>query len=264
MLKEGKLGGPVTVRTTLMAAALATLALCGDASAQTVSMVGTVRDSLGRPIADAELEVGTLRTRTDTIGRYYIAFPRTDSITVHVRRMGFERVTFTVTPAYIAENSVEVRMRAVAQSLAVVSVEAATDRSRTVMEGFDFRRARGNGVFITKEQIEARGTQQLSNVLRGERGVEIVRGRNGRSVLRFAQWRSKPNCEPQIWLDGRHARNMDIDDFPATELEGVELYDGPATTPGEFIRGPIINCGTVVLWSKVPVLNQQGTRKTPP
>lgn len=237
--------------------------LAADATAQSASMVGTVRDSLGRAIPDAELQVGAVTTRTDTLGRYYIAFPRSDSITVHVRRMGFERVTFTVSAAYVAQNSVEVRMRSVATSLAAVNVEERDVRSRTVMEGFDFRRARGNGVFITKEQIEARGTHQLSNVLRGQRGIEIVRGRNGRSTLRFAQWRGKPNCEPQFWLDGRLTRNAELDDFPASEIEGIELYDGPATTPGEFIRGPIIGCGTIVLWSKVPVLNQQGTSKPP-
>lgn len=246
----------MTARTTFLAGVLATIAIGADAPAQTVSMVGTVKDSIGRPIADAELQVGALTTRTDTIGRYYLAFPRSDSIVVHVRRMGFERMTFTVTPAYVAANSVEVRLRAVPQSLVAVTVAERDVRSRTVMEGFDFRRARGNGIFLTREQIERKGTHQLSNVLRGERGVEIVRGRNGRMMLRFAQWRSKANCEPQIWLDGRHVRNMEIDDYPASELEGIELYDGPASTPGEFIRGPIINCGTVVLWSRVPVLSR--------
>ena len=243
-------------RTTILAGALAVIAMSADATAQTASMVGTVKDSVGRPIAEAELQVGSSTTRTDTLGRYYIAFPRSDSVTVHVRRMGFERMTFTVTAAYIAENSVEVRMRATAQTLAPVQVEERELRSRTAMEGFDFRRARGNGIFLTRQQIESKGTHQLSNILRGERGIEIMRGRNGRNVLRFAQWRSRPNCEPQIWLDGRHARNIEIDDLPASEIEGIELYDGPSSTPGEFIRGPIINCGTIVIWTRVPMLQR--------
>lgn len=74
-------------------------------------MVGTVKDSVGRPIVEAEVQVGRSVARTDTLGRYYIAFPRRDSVTVHVRRMGFEHVTFTVTAGYIASNSVEVRTR---------------------------------------------------------------------------------------------------------------------------------------------------------
>lgn len=222
-------------------------------------MVGTVKDSVGRPIVEAEVQVGSSFARTDTLGRYYIAFPRSDSVTVHVRRMGFERMTFTVTAAYIAANSVEIRMRAAAQTLAPVQVAERELRSRTAMEGFDFRRARGNGIFLTRQQIEARGTQQLTTILRAERGVEIVRGRNGRDVLRFAQWRARPNCEPQVWLDGHHARSFELDDLPASEVEGIELYDGPASTPGEFIRGPIISCGTVVIWTRVPMLQRSPT-----
>jgi hypothetical protein len=236
-------------------AAAALIALSQGAGAQVNSMVGTVRDSIGRPIADAELSVGASTARTDTLGRYYIAFPRSDSVTVHVRRMGFERVTFTVSAAYVAQNSVEVRMRAVAQSLTTVEVSTRELRSRTLMEGFDYRRSRGNGIFLTAQQIQARGSQQLSNILRGERGLEFVTGRMGRQSLRFAQYRGK-NCEPLIWLDGRLTRNMEIDDFPATELEGIELYDGPSTTPGEFIRGPSAFCGAIVLWSKVPMLQR--------
>jgi hypothetical protein len=201
--------------------------------------------------------VGRASARTDSLGRYYIAFPRGDSVTVHVRRLGYERVTFTVSAGYVAQNSVEVRLRAVPHALAPVEVATPELRSRTVMEGFDFRRSRGDGLFLTKEQIDARGSQQLSNVLRGLKGLEFVRGRMGRMSLRFAQYRGR-NCEPQIWLDGRLTRNMEIDDFPASDLEGIELYDGPSTTPGEFIRGPFVSCGTIVLWSKIPMLNQRG------
>jgi hypothetical protein len=247
------------VRATFLAGVLAVIALRSDAQAQVASMVGTVRDSVGQPIADAELSVGSSTARTDTLGRYYLAFPRRDSITVHVRRLGYERVTFTVTAAYVAENTVEVRMGAVAQTLGAVTVDERSLRSRTALEGFDFRRARGTGIFITRADIASRGTQELTNVLRGYRGVEVIQGRMGRNTIRFAQWRGK-GCDPQVWLDGNLVRGASVDDFPASEIEAIELYDGPATTPGEFIRGPTINCGAVVLWSRIPLLQ----RSSPP
>lgn len=240
----------------VIAGAMLTFAANG-ASAQTASMVGTVKDSLGRPVADAELQVGVASTRTDTLGRYYIAFPAADSITVHVRRMGYERVTFTVSARYVAENTVEIRLRQVAQSLAEIEVEDRAPRSRTEMKGFDYRKANATGVFLTHEQIKSRGTEELSNILRGERGIEIVRTRGGRQTVRFAQWRGKPGCEPQIWVDGQLVRGAGIDDFPASSIEAIELYDGPSTTPGEFIRGPQINCGSIVLWTRVPLLQDR-------
>ena len=241
----------------VIAGTLLALALAHAASAQTASMVGTVKDSLGRPIPGAELQVGVASARTDTLGRYYIAFPSADSITVHVRRMGFERVTFTVSARYVAENTVEIRLRQVAQSLAEVEVEDRAPRSRTEMKGFDYRRANATGVFLTHEQIKSRGTEELSNILRGERGIEVVRARGGRQTIRFAQWRGKPGCEPQIWVDGQLARGAGIDDFPASSIEAIELYDGPSTTPGEFIRGPNLNCGSIVLWTRVPLLQDR-------
>jgi hypothetical protein len=247
----------VTGRTILLAAALAVATPLSLAIGQTGSMVGTVKDSLGRPVVDAELQVGNTTARTDTLGRYYIAFPRTDSITVHVRRMGFERVTFTVSAQYVADNTVEIRLRQVAQTLAEVQVEDRAPRSRTEMKGFDYRRANATGVFLTHEQIKSRGTEDLSNILRGERGIEVVRTRGGRQTVRFAQWRGKPGCEPQIWVDGQLARGAGIDDFPASSIEAIELYDGPSTTPGEFIRGPNINCGSIVLWTRVPLLQDR-------
>ena len=239
---------------SLLLAALAQAAPIGGAFAQGASMVGTVTDSLGRPLAGAEVRVGDAFARSDTIGRYYIGFPRADSITVHVRRVGYERVTFTVSAQYVADNTVEIRLREVPRQLATVEVEDRSPRSRTDLKGFDHRRARGTGIFLTREQIRARGTEQLTHILRGERGIEVVRSQGGRQTVRFAQWRGKPGCEPQIWVDGQLARNVSVDDFAASSIEAIELYDGPSTTPGEFIRGPGISCGSIVLWTRVPLL----------
>jgi outer membrane receptor for ferrienterochelin and colicin len=171
--------------------------------------------------------------------------------------MGFERVTFTVSSAAAAENSVEITMLAVARELPGVNVERASVRSRTVMEGFDQRRARGAGQFVTKEEIARRNTEELSNVLRGLPGLVITRGRDGRPALRFLAHLAK-RCLPQYWIDGRRVNAFEIDDLPASHVEGLELYDGPATTPGEFIRGPEFACGTVVIWTRVPILNVPG------
>lgn len=236
-------------------AAAALLALAGTrAGAQRNSVVGVVRDSARIPIAAAEISSGTNFTRSDSLGRFYLSYPRADSVTLVVRRMGYERVTFTVSSAAAAENSIEITMHALATALPGVTVEKASIRSRTVMEGFDRRRKQGSGVFITKAYIADRNTEELSNVLRGQRGVVIQRGRTGRAQLRFVTWMSK-NCLPQYWIDGRRVVGFEIDDMPASHIEGIELYDGPATTPGEFIRGPEFACGTVVIWTKVPSLN---------
>jgi hypothetical protein len=261
----------VIIRVAVLVAVVgASVLVSPAASAQTRSIVGVVKDTLGFPVYAAEVSVREASTRTDTLGRFYLAFGDGDSVTISVRRIGFERLSFTVAAAAAATQSIDVTIRQVVQSLPTVEVDEPELRSRTMMEGFDYRKSRGNGVFLTRDDIAKRGSMELSNVLRGERGILIQRGRGGRASLRFAQWRGKGGCEVAFWVDGRQVRNLDIDDIPARDVEGIELYDGPSSTPGEFVRGPFINCGTVVIWTRVPMLQRApapsdaDASKTPP
>lgn len=224
------------------------------AVAQRNSVVGTVRDSTGVPLPGAEITAGPVVARSDSLGRFYVAYPPADSVTLVVRRMGYERVTFTISSAAAAENSVQVTMHALATRLATVEVDAANIRARTAMEGFDRRRRHGGGIFLTKDDIAKRNTEDLSNVLRDQRGIVIQHGRNGRAQLRFVSWMAK-GCLPQFWVDGRRVVGFEIDEIPASDVEGIELYDGPSSTPGEFMRAPDLACGTVVIWTKFPILN---------
>ena len=44
---------------------------------------------------------------------------------------------------------------------------------------------------------------------------------------------------------------MEIDGITLGDLEGIELYKGPATTPTQFSQGQgANNCGTIVMWSR--------------
>jgi hypothetical protein len=57
------------------------------------------------------------------------------------------------------------------------------------------------------------------------------------------------NCAPAIILDGMHLRGVVLDDMIAPDaIQGIEVYDSPATVPVEFRRGP--TCGAVVIWTR--------------
>jgi hypothetical protein len=59
------------------------------------------------------------------------------------------------------------------------------------------------------------------------------------------------DCPPQYWLDGIPLMNGSADEFSPDNVEAIELYAGPATTPPQFnTRGQ--TCGTVVVWSRLP------------
>jgi hypothetical protein len=220
--------------------------------AQTPTIVGIVRDSAGAPLAAAEIALGARKTNSDSLGRFYLSFPAADSLTISVRRLGYEEVTFTLTAKQAADKSLEVVLHRVAMTLEAVAVTELADRAKTPLRGYDERRARGLGVYVTREQIEKRNTRLITDVLRTMRGV-IVRGRQ----IQFATYQSR-NCTPSVWLDGQPAPGLYLDAISAAEVEGIELYQSLSATPPEFHRGnQVVECGTIVIWTRRPVFERQ-------
>lgn len=221
-----------------------------------LTVVGVVRDSAGLPIVSAEVTIMGKKALSDSLGRFHLAHAPADNIEVSVRRLGFENVAFTVSAAEAASKALDVVLRRVATTLAAVDIEARANRARTLLAGFDARRERGTGVFVTRADIEKRNTRLLTDVLRQQRGVilSVVRGVGGGArVVRFTTYQSK-NCVPLLWLDGQAAPGLDIDAVAATDVEGVELYQSMSITPAEFHRANReVECGTIVIWTKRPI-----------
>lgn len=233
----------------------ALMPIAASVSAQAPTVVGVVRDSAGVPIASAEITIRGRRATSDSLGRFYLSAPSSDTMTVSVRRMGYESVSFTVAASDVAKNSLDVVLRRLAATLETVNVAELADRARTPLRGYDDRRARGLGVFVTRAEIEKRHTRLLSDVLRQSRGVMIRGGQ-----VRFTNHQAK-NCAPMIWLDGQQVPGLDLAAVPATDVEGVELYQSSSMTPSEFHRGNRqVECGTIVIWTKKPILEVK-TRK---
>jgi hypothetical protein len=228
---------------------LAIVPFGAGAGAQTPSIVGVVRDSAGLPIALAEITVLGRRATSDSLGRFFLSYPASDTMTVSVRRLGYETVSFSLTAKDVADNSLDVVLRRFASELESVEVTAMDDRSKTLLRGYDDRRARGLGVFVNRDEIEKRNTRLITDVLRQSRGV-MIKG----NQVRFATHQAK-NCVPMLWLDGQQAAGLDLGAISATDVEGIELYQSISSTPPEFRRGnQQVECGTIVIWTKRPVL----------
>jgi outer membrane receptor for monomeric catechols len=121
------------------------------------------------------------------------------------------------------------------------------------IEDFYRRRAKGiGGTYFTRADIEARHAARLSDVLRDAPGVRFVRTRDGAGVRFDSPANFRQNCLPQYFVDGQRVTNVEVDDFPLRDIEGIELYNGPSSTPMQFSQGAVTSCGTVVIWSRVP------------
>jgi len=229
-------------------------------AAQNPTVVGVVRDTAGAPIALAEVTVMGRKVLSDSLGRFFISYLLTDSVRVAVRRMGYDSVSFVLLSDDASKNSVDVVLRRLASTLQTVNVEEMELRSKTSLKGFDERKRKGLGVFVSRSDIEKRNTRLLSDVLRTQRGVIMTSGRYGLRTIRFTNYQGK-NCVPLVWLDGQRAPELDIDAVSARDVEGVELYQSMSTTPAEFHRGNTrVECGTIVIWTKRPLLEVKPSR----
>ena len=149
-------------------------------------------------------------------------------------------------------DTVMVQLDAVAQRLSRLNVNESLTRSALGLRNFEKRRASGIGTFITREQIVARGSSRLSDLLRTTRGVNVVRGK-----VRFAAYTAgsrTTSCQPDIWLDGTRSQGMEIDELPSNTVEAMELYPYFSSIPIEFQRmgANTTPCGTIVVWTRIP------------
>lgn len=218
-------------------------------------LVGLVQRVDGTALVDVEVEGAGQRVRTDAEGRFRLRIVQRDTLTLLLRHLGYEPIAVTLRSNHLRGDTIVVRMEQTALALGEVRVRGADLRSPLGLGGFEERRARGLGTFVTREEIDRRQTNRLSDVLRGRRGLTLVRTPSGGYGVRFgvASGRQR-RCVPDLWIDGQRARGMELDDVPASTVEGIELYATIATVPFQFSSSGAgtERCGTIVLWSRPP------------
>lgn len=243
-------------RGLVLSVAALTMLPVKPAQAQKGKVTGVVRDSTGAPVPQADVSIPSahLLTRTDTGGAFVLARVDAGQTELSVRRLGFAPLSVQLEVKANATDSLIVVMAAQALELAGVEITEQTKRRLLEIEDFYRRRAKGiGGTFYTREDIEARHASRLSDVLREAPGVRFVRARGGGSGIRFdSPANFRRDCVPQYFVDGQRVTNIEIDDLSARDIEGIELYAGPSTTPTQFQQSAITSCGTVVIWTRVP------------
>lgn len=219
----------------------------------TGAIAGSVRDSVGAPVAAAEMTVDGVARRaiTDTAGRFRFEQVPAGQRIVAVRRIGFRRAQLSVIVE--AERTAEARvvLGRLVQQLDAVVVEAPRGRRARHLAGFYERRRLGAGRFLTQERIDERQALSLPELLSSELpGVRIVSTRYVNQGIRLRGL----SCPPLVWLDGSPApaAEFDLSAIQPSTVSAIEVYSGPATVPGEFQlpRGAHA-CGVVVVWSRM-------------
>lgn len=216
----------------------------------TASLVGQVVSAMtGGPLPNAQvvLKVANRGVVTDSSGEFALRDVPAGPDTVKVRLIGFaeEQVPLTLKP----DRTTRVTFLLSETVLKVEDITVEVERRRTgKLAGFEERRKRGFGHFITPEEIEDRNPQETSDLLRGVPGVSVGPSRLGGADVRITR-RAVGNCEVTYWVDGQPLNDYNIDEMNRDDVLAMEIYRGPSETPQRFHwknRG----CGTIVIWTR--------------
>ena len=245
----------VAVAAAVVAAVVTTASAVGaqpGASPAGRPLVGVVRDAAGAAVERVTVTVNGTSVLTDVRGGFRLLTSDIDTVTISLRHVGYEPIEARLTARNRQWDTVMVQLDAVTQRLSGVNVNESLTRSALGLRNFEKRRASGIGTFITREEIVARGSSRLSDLLRSKRGVNVVRGK-----VRFAAYNAgsrTTSCQPDIWLDGTRSQGMEIDELPSNTVEAMELYPYFSTIPIEFQRigANTAPCGTIVVWTRIP------------
>ena len=223
----------------------------------------SVRDSLGRSIAGAELTVdGTsVRGVTDDRGEIRFSAVRGGPATVRIRRLGFKPTSVEVIVDQRVAAASIVTLSPIAQILAPIVVKGGTNYTGR-MAGFYQRRDLGIGHFVSRERLERDNPGQLTDVFRRLPGVQITSTRTIRNAIRFRG--NGGGCWPLVWLDGAPlpTAEFDLDFLSPQSVEGIEVYSGVSQIPPQFMgaRG-LGSCGVIVVWSREGERRQKKRKK---
>jgi hypothetical protein len=229
-----------------------TIGCATSASAQPAggSLSGVLRAEGGRtPIAGAIVEISELglRTLSDSLGAFHLRRIAPGTIRVDIRALGFQAQALQVRVADDSISVIDVALQAV--PLPSLQVSSGIQRGDERMRGFHERRSAGFGRFVTRDDIERREVSDTKELLRGLPGVRLVGDR-----VQMSSSQSSPRCLVQYFVDAIHIAGAPFDflrQFRPRDVEGIEVYRGPAETPPEFSRGGA-QCGVIAIWTRTP------------
>lgn len=241
----------LSVRVILAAVALVsatTQAQVNNPSNKDPQIAGIIRDSAGKPIAEAEVAVlrngRMLQFMTTTAdGKFLLTGVAAAVVPVRIRRVGYTMQAFDVDTRAAASRSLEIVLTPVAPELEEVTVSG---RDYGKLREFYQRREQSGGFarFLEQTDILRSGVTRSSELFRSTPGV-VLRSSAGGNTLRIR------DCQPMVWLDGQRVPGAELDEvIGPTEIAAIEFYPSNAGVPAQYTERQNRLCGTILVWSR--------------
>ena len=224
------------------------------------SVVGTVRDSTGRPLREAEVivEPSGLRTRTDSVGRFTMRLPRGTVIVLRVRLVGYRSFEESLRVPGFGSVRRDVRLARLPQQLSTVTVLDRSGCATTSLDGFECRRSSGIGHFRDAGELRSMRPRYWADMLDGMPGLR----RDMRPGPYGPEWRPSPapsRCVRELWngqppMEAEGATFQPDEYWKPEDVVAIEYYAEHREVPPQYERfawyPPVMGqpCGLIVYW----------------
>ena len=243
--------------------------------AQKGSLEGAVSsDSLGkRSLPGVEISVPalSLTTRTNFAGEYHLSGIAPGRYLAIATAVGYRRVGDSITIDASGASYHDFVLATRATVLDSVVSKAAAPLPQHIspgLNGFEERmHEHKGGYFVTDSILRREEDRPLADVIVAHvPGIMIQRTVGSKAYLATGRGPSagamsgkSVSCYPDVYLDGvmlaplpdpaRPIKAVDLSQFPATDLGGMEFYPGGASLPIQF-NHTAAGCGALLLWTR--------------
>jgi Carboxypeptidase regulatory-like domain/TonB-dependent Receptor Plug Domain len=223
---------------------------------------------------------------TNPTGWFQLVAPRPGTYLVKARRLGYRQ--WIDGPLEIHEGDAlnaafHLKPDPVTLSSLSVTAEASAQFLRNI--GFYQRQRSDFGHYVTRDQIDMRRPQRMTDLLVSVPGVKIVPAASGAGRTQVQLRGSRPSdggpCDPRVFIDGFIAvrggstaitvdgtnpegvlgdpSSTDVNDPGPTlddlvsprEIEAMEIYRSSSQIPARFGgAGAATRCGVIVVWTR--------------
>ncbi|MFL5613307.1 MAG: carboxypeptidase regulatory-like domain-containing protein [Gemmatimonadaceae bacterium] len=225
-------------------------------AAPTSKLIGTITDTSGVPLSRAEvwlIAASMLRTISNDSGRFELPGLPPGSITLGVRRLGYESATFSATLKAGKTHRATFPLTPSVQSLAEVKVQ---DTASTWLSLFEQRRSMHRGSFMTRSDFERDNLRIATDILRRVPGVQIVPTRTG-TMVQMTRGAGARRCIPQLYVH-ETPYSGNFDDFTPDDIEALEVYVGISEIPPDLVTMGRPICAAIVIWTREPPPKKRG------
>ncbi len=242
----------LSMRRTWIEALLLLVAGAGSASAQQLRLRVT-SDTVDTPVPKALVVSLNDRAlwRTDDDGLIVVTTLHPGPNVFTIRHIGLAPITTTLEVPEHGTLAVHVIMHPAPQVLDTLSITARAADGR--LSVFDQRRLyNSGGHFITWADIERQHPRATIDLFRQVLGLQVTNV-NGEPAITSSRGIgvAGTSCRPRIGFDGIVlGSDFDVNDFSPNEIYGIEIYNGAATIPGQYLASATGgSCGLVMIWT---------------